>query len=141
MTDNISTDNLIQNKSELGSQKSSHITIPVETPKTSKSKIISWQVFVFVATYLNYSVLHACRAVWSGAIPQIKLSHTWNAVVLFCFLFFYALGGIFSGHLADRMNKPNFIALAYLLIGIVVILLGLMHRVGASHNPWAFTIL
>jgi len=98
------------------------------------------QAYIFITTYLNYAVLHACRAVWASAMPQIGLGTTWNSTILFCFLFFYALGGVGSGHVADRVKKKNFIFYSYIVIGVCTILMGLNKQWGTI-NGWAFIFL
>jgi len=56
-------------------------------------------------------------------------------------MFIYAIGGIYAGHLAEKIDKVKFIFISSTLIGIVLALIGVMHRVGASHAGYVFVIL
>jgi sugar phosphate permease len=77
---------------------------------------------------MNYAVLHATRAAWSNATPDLKNDYGFSTQLVSamnaCFLSFYAAGGIVSGHLADMFNKKWFLLITYSLVGLINIFIG-----------------
>ena len=109
---------------------------------------ILWQAVAFTLTFCNYAVLHATRAAWSNATPQIKQRYpednldrvvSWvNSAFLLC----YASAGVVSGHVSDRFAKRKglFIFLAHLAIGTNVILLGCL-QYAERPQVWLFLLI
>ena len=107
---------------------------------------IMFQALAFSLTFCNYATLHASRAAWSNATPQIKKKYPEefgaghiinyiNSAYLIC----YASVGIVSGHFSDRFgkNKGLFILIAHLAIGINVMMLGCLQYL-QNQQIWLF---
>ena len=75
--------------------------------RQSKCKLIRYQFLMFALTFLNYSVLHATRSVWSAATKKIKdskdntITEDDIAGMNSTFLALYGISGFFTGQLAD----------------------------------------
>lgn len=109
---------------------------------------ILFQILAFTLTFCNYASLHASRAAWSNATPQLRKKYPdslTSGVISYLnstFLVCYATAGIFSGHISDRFAKRKglFIFLVHLAVGINVILLGCMQYLDTHGGIWPYFI-
>jgi len=85
---------------------------------------------MFLITFMNYAVLHASRSVWSAATKDFKTIYDFSvpqiAYMNSCFLGAYAVGGIFTGQLADKYRLKFFIPAMYTAIALSMCSLALM---------------
>lgn len=86
---------------------------------------------MFALTFVNYSVLHCTRAIWSAATKDFQTLYGFTtdeiAAMNMCFLLSYAIGGIFLGQLADKYPKRKLIFVIYSCVALVVFTLGAIH--------------
>ena len=102
----------------------------------NKCRIIAYQLAMFALTFFNYAMLHATRSSWSLATAELTSYYGFeistiadmNSTWLFC----YACGGIFLGHLADKFRKSRLIFCQYTLIAMVQIALGCLMFIPAD---------
>jgi sugar phosphate permease len=68
---------------------------------------------MFILTFFNYAILHATRSAWSLATGDLTSYYGFQTGTIAdmnaTFLFFYSLGGIFLGHMADKFRKSRLI--------------------------------
>ncbi|CDW90244.1 major facilitator superfamily protein [Stylonychia lemnae] len=111
-----------------------------EIPKIHRKKVS----FIFALTFCNYGVLHGTRAAWSNATPQIESQYDYSSKLISymnsTFLFFYATAGIFSGNVADRFKKNQFIFVTYVVIGLNIILVG-SQQFFVHQQMWLYFLL
>jgi hypothetical protein len=88
-----------------------------------KCRRIAYQLTMFSITFLNYAILHATRSAWSIASSDLTSYYGFSTSTIAdmnaTFLFFYSLGGIFLGHLADKYGKSRLIFCQYSMIALV----------------------
>lgn len=86
---------------------------------------------MFALTFVNYSVLHCTRAIWSAATKDFKTLYGFTtnqvAAMNMCFLLSYSIGGIFLGQLADKYPKRKLIFAIYTSVALVIFILGAIH--------------
>ena len=96
--------------------------------KQDSCRRISYQLTMFFLTFFNYAILHSTRSAWSLATSDLTSYYEFRTGLIAdmnaTFLFFYSLGGIFLGHLADKYAKPRLIFVQYTMIAMVQISLG-----------------
>lgn len=83
---------------------------------------------MFALTFFNYAILHATRSAWSLATSDLTSYYSFTTGTIAdmnaTFLFFYSLGGVFLGHMADKYGKSRLIFCQYSMIALVQISLG-----------------
>jgi sugar phosphate permease len=92
-------------------------------------------VCMFALTYVNYATLHATRAIWSAATKDLKTFFSTDEIALMngLFLASYAVGGIFTGQLADKYPKRLLLLLIFMLVGLLLFALGAMMMVAPQN--------
>lgn len=98
-----------------------------------RKRLLFYQIIMFLITYLNYTMLHATRAVWSAGTKNFKTLYHFDdkdiTIMNTCFLGFYGCGGFFTGQLADKYKKGRLIFVLYTCIAITVCSLGMLKYV------------
>ena len=83
---------------------------------------------MFALTYINYATLHASRSIWSAGTKDLKTYFSQDEIALMngLFLGFYAVGGIFTGQLADKYPKRYLLLLMFLMVALSMFTLGIL---------------
>lgn len=95
------------------------------------------RMIIFIITFLNYAILHACRSVWSTATQNLDTTgdkkgfFTTNDIsnINTAFLASYGIGGFFTGQLADKVRKRFLIFWLYFAMFFCMTGLGLLSQI------------
>lgn len=119
------------------------------------AKVNCFKFFTLIFTFFIYSTYHLCRKpisiVKSVLHPENSTDHGWKPFdgtngdsllgsIDLAFLFAYAIGMFFSGHLAERMNLRHFLTFGMIGTGIFTALFG-YGRYWDIHALWFYIIV
>lgn len=78
---------------------------------------------MFIITFLNYSVLHTTRSMWSSATKDIQKVYGFStqqlALVDTWFLLAYSIGVMFLSQIADKFQKRKIIIVMYTIVALL----------------------
>ncbi len=104
----------------------------------------SYQIQIFILTYLTYSILHINRESWSILKPKIQYDENISSSQLGAmdtvFLSVYSLGLFVSGSLGDHYSPKMLLIFSYIGVTIIITLIAVTALSGWS-NPVIFCIL